>query len=851
MIIGNAVSQNSGIYTLSVIENGCESAPSSIEVMTLANPNRPSLVTNPQICDGDAIELNIVNPDTGLTYQWLPPTVTIDQFPANQNQIADTVLWTNNSQTTITQTDNPNFYESGSYQVRAIDQNGCISDLSLARNIAINPLPVVPLLSNNGPICEGETIELSTNNIPSARYEWFIVNTEIDPINFNLFSTSQAPTFNGLAAGEHQFFLTLTQNGCQAAEGQFTTVVVKEVPMVSLPLSQASLCEGDTLQLDAPTIPDAIYNWEGPNGFISFAEDPILVNPTVANDGSYRLTVSKNGCNANAVSTQVQINPQPNTPNVNHNSPVCEGTPIQLTASNVPNGGNLVYEWTGPNGFNANEQNPLIERADSSNAGAYSLRVGINGCFSLPSSPVPIQIKPAPEQPDVRANASIAEPLCEGETLQLETDFRSNATYQWVGPNGFTSNLFNPFVNDVTVAQSGQYQLSIIVDNCPSEIANVEVGVQNQPLPPIAANNSPICADTDLQLNVANVMEGVTYEWFRASNNQFVGEGANLTLTTADVLDAGDYYVLANIGNCASEAYNAQGAVQTAFTEVIIDEAVREVAFAGDAIFSCEPQVNIEAIAPEVADGFWSVVGADNSAAIINPTQSSTIVENLPVGITQLVWSLDNGVCGVVSTDTLRISHNVPPVAVNDTFSIGVNEVIDLGLIRNDDLQASDINIYINTPLSLGNTQRNFEDVEFASSIATQSRFTYFADENAVGTEVFEYEICNQECPDLCSTATVTINIGENIDCVAPHLVTPNEDGNNDTFIIPCLFNHPGSSITIFNRWGDEVYRDDNYQNDWDGTFQNGLLPTGTYYYLLEVNDAAGTTLSGYLFLQR
>ena len=78
-----------------------------------------------------------------------------------------------------------------------------------------------------------------------------------------------------------------------------------------------------------------------------------------------------------------------------------------------------------------------------------------------------------------------------------------------------------------------------------------------------------------------------------------------------------------------------------------------------------------------------------------------------------------------------------------------------------------------------------------------------------------------------------------------------NEDGFNDSFIIPCLANHPGSSITIFNRWGDEVYRSDNYQNDWEGTYNGELLPTGTYYYLLEVNDAAGTTLNGYLFLQR
>ena len=154
-------------------------------------------------------------------------------------------------------------------------------------------------------------------------------------------------------------------------------------------------------------------------------------------------------------------------------------------------GTNYIYEWTGPTDFSANVQNPLIESADSSNAGAYILRVGIEGCFSLPTSPVPLQLKLSPEQPEVRANASILEPLCEGEILQLETDYRSDAIYQWVGPNGFTSNLFNPIISEVTTVQSGQYQLNIIVDDCPSTVAMIDVGIQTKPPIPIAVNNSP------------------------------------------------------------------------------------------------------------------------------------------------------------------------------------------------------------------------------------------------------------------------------------------------------------------------------------------------------------------------
>jgi len=121
----------------------------------------------------------------------------------------------------------------------------------------------------------------------------------------------------------------------------------------------------------------------------------------------------------------------------------------------------------------------------------------------------------------------------------------------------------------------------------------------------------------------------VTYEWFRINTNEFVGEGAPLTLEGVDNQDAGDYYVVASLGNCVSEVFGKDGAIAQAFTEVTIEIPTREVAYAGDEIYSCDPEVNISAIVPEVATGFWSVVDSNNTAAIINPTQASTIIEKI------------------------------------------------------------------------------------------------------------------------------------------------------------------------------------------------------------------------------
>jgi len=67
------------------------------------------------------------------------------------------------------------------------------------------------------------------------------------------------------------------------------------------------------------------------------------------------------------------------------------------------------------------------------------------------------------------------------------------------------------------------------------------------------------------------------------------------------------------------------------------------------------------------------------------------------------------------------------------------------------------------------------------------------------------------------------------------------------------LVNYPGSAICIFNRWGDQVYFEENYQNTWNGTYQgNGeTLPVGTYYYVIEVADGNNTKMTGYIFIQR
>ena len=69
-----------------------------------------------------------------------------------------------------------------------------------------------------------------------------------------------------------------------------------------------------------------------------------------------------------------------------------------------------------------------------------------------------------------------------------------------------------------------------------------------------------------------------------------------------------------------------------------------------------------------------------------------------------------------------------------------------------------------------------------------------------------------------------------------PNVITPNGDGDNDTFEIKGLGNFTSSEIVIFNRFGDHVLEKSNYQNDWNAPGQ----VAGPYFYVLKLTDRNG-----------
>jgi gliding motility-associated-like protein len=75
------------------------------------------------------------------------------------------------------------------------------------------------------------------------------------------------------------------------------------------------------------------------------------------------------------------------------------------------------------------------------------------------------------------------------------------------------------------------------------------------------------------------------------------------------------------------------------------------------------------------------------------------------------------------------------------------------------------------------------------------------------------------------------------------NLFTPNNDGYNDYWVINVIGMTFPISVTVYNRYGDEVYYSGNYQNDWNGMWKGNPLPQATYYYIIK--DAAGIIYKG------
>ncbi|MCF7834823.1 T9SS type A sorting domain-containing protein [Candidatus Gracilibacteria bacterium] len=371
-----------------------------------------------------------------------------------------------------------------------------------------------------------------------------------------------------------------------------------------------SICAGSSATLTATG--GVTYLWS-PGGATTAS---ITVSPSVTTTYSVIIT-GTNGCSI-TLSSVVTVNPLPTFTSIGSNSPLCEGSTLNLYAT--ANTGST-YDWTGPNSFTSNLQNPSISNVTILNAGNYTVTATLNGCTASTSTGVVINTPPT-------LTVSGSSSVCSGSTIYLFANGSSGSTYSWTGPNGFSSSLQNPIISNASTVNSGWYVATATLNTCSSQ-DSILVTVNTAPVVSITGNLN-ICSGSSTTLTATG---GGTYLWSTSVTTSSITVSPSVTTT---------YWVTVTGTN---------GCSTTAYATVFVNSG---------------PTISFSPANPQVCEGENIVVTAmgANTYSWSNGTNGSSISVNPTTTTTYTVTGTSSQGCTTTASVTILVDPK-PIVSLN------------------------------------------------------------------------------------------------------------------------------------------------------------------------------------------
>ena len=237
---------------------------------------------------------------------------------------------------------------------------------------------------------DGSVTATPVGNVSPYLFEWY------DDANTLISSTPNAngaQTLTDLAAGNYTVHITDANNCLQVVDFTIGGGGGAAAPTLS---SNAPLCEGQDLQLDASIIPNAQYFWTGPNGFTSNAQDPVIPAAQVSDQGIYSCYVTVGGCTGPTANLNVAIAPGPDA-TFEVGPPVCAGQPVTVTyTGNAP--GNATFNWNfaGGNVLSGTGAGPYSVLWSAGGNHTVTLSVSLAGCTGTHSGTATVEALPSP-----------------------------------------------------------------------------------------------------------------------------------------------------------------------------------------------------------------------------------------------------------------------------------------------------------------------------------------------------------------------------------------------------------------------------------------------------------------------
>ncbi len=508
------------------------------------------------ICSGQTFTLTPANGNgnlipTGTTYTWSAPVTTggITGVSGSGSSISGSL---------INNTTNP---QTATYTVTPSATNCPGNDFTVI--VTVNPTPAISFSIADQTSCSSSATQPVTisSATPGAVIQWnttFPAGILATPATAN--GTTQIPSYTFTNSTTSpiavSFVTTVTTPGTPSCPGPGGTYTITVYPVTPPPVAQplVEYCHNDVPSaLTATASPPNTLLWYTPTGQTSTAA-PV---PSTAVVGSFIYYVSQvspttPACESVKLPIEVKIKPipqiavsavAPTTCNSNNGVMTISGLFANTTYELYYVVNNVLVNST----INTNAAGNII--VNNLVGGIYrDIRVILNGCPSNNvAGPFNLVNPDVPATPTTTSNS----PICEGGTLRLgAVSLTPNVTYEWTGPNGYTSSLQNPQIINADVNRTGRYKVVARANGCVSQADSIDVVVHPNPvvdlgpdlqlLPPSkhvlnpTITNGPISqyawtptqnlSCTSCPSPTATVLSSITYKLTVKNNNGCIGE---------------------------------------------------------------------------------------------------------------------------------------------------------------------------------------------------------------------------------------------------------------------------------------------------------------------------------------
>ena len=516
--------------------------------------------------------------------------------------------------------------------------------LSIKRNLHC----FVPRVEPAGPltICTGETKRLTANKTIGGTYQWDKDNVVI--------KTGAEDFLDITSPGVYKVVVTTEAGSCVSASN---AVIVQagtgSVPADPVIYNTGPFCEGSEIRLSTDDVNNAIYTWEGPNGYTTSTRDLSIPNATSSWAGSYSLVVKVQDCSSNPASTLVDVTTLPDFSITSPGSTdACEGGSVQLSVNNIAGYSYQWYQDTQPiSGANTNQLNTNVE-------GLYQVRVTqtSSSCSKLSNNAVNVNIFSLP--------VAIFDSPDQG-CFNNEIFFENLSTWDPAGIPVFSWNFGDgsppAIARDTShiYTAAGNYNVRLTVNystaNCPNQISkNISIlGALSFEIVRSILDLEKLCVGQEVSL--ATIPEFERYLWS-------TGE----TASTIDITTTGDYSVTVTDDN------NCTG-TQTEFVEFL---PTPEVAATSE-VEEATPGVEFQLEAQGALNYFWTPV------EVLDDPTSSTPNAIIQEATEFVVKGEDANLC--VGYDTVFVSvkgKNKIYVTPHKVFSPNGDGIDDFWLIE-------------------------------------------------------------------------------------------------------------------------------------------------------------------------